>query len=80
VLIPEEVWQKLFEWYGLAENQRAISRRVVDYGVLLKNPKVEIYKTGFKICLPQLIQSDAAAVSGSSLLGGSSSNSDKTCG
>ncbi|OQR71698.1 ubiquitin carboxyl-terminal hydrolase 4-like, partial [Tropilaelaps mercedesae] len=50
-LMPEEAWDKLVEWYGFVPNQAPIARTVVDYGMFLKNLRVEIYKMELKICL-----------------------------
>ncbi|XP_003740048.1 ubiquitin carboxyl-terminal hydrolase 15 [Galendromus occidentalis] len=51
VLMPEEAWTKLVEWYGLAAGQKPIARTVVDFGMFLKNLKVEIYRMELKLCL-----------------------------
>jgi len=42
-LLPESLWNKLVEWYGMQDGQEPVSRRVIDLGVFSKNLKVEIY-------------------------------------
>lgn len=37
--------------YGIVANQSPIARTVVDYGMFLKNLRVEIYKMELKMCL-----------------------------
>ncbi|XP_042898820.1 ubiquitin carboxyl-terminal hydrolase 4 isoform X2 [Parasteatoda tepidariorum] len=50
VLVPEEAWEKLVEWYGIVEGQQPIVRKVVEYGMFVKHCKVEVYLLEFKLC------------------------------
>ncbi|KAK3755857.1 hypothetical protein QZH41_014323 [Actinostola sp. cb2023] len=49
-LVPKEAWHKLVSWYGIVENQPAIARKVVEYGMYVKHCKVEVYLIEFKLC------------------------------
>ncbi|XP_054720476.1 ubiquitin carboxyl-terminal hydrolase 4-like [Uloborus diversus] len=51
VLLPEEAWDLLVEWYGMTEGQQSIPRKVVEYGMFVKHCKVEVYLVEFKLCL-----------------------------
>ena len=39
-LVPEGGWNKLLIWYGLAEGSRPIARKVIEWGMYTKHPKV----------------------------------------
>ena len=39
-LVPEGGWNKLLIWYGLAEGSRPIARKVIEWGMYVKNLKV----------------------------------------
>uniref|UniRef100_A0A8D0BDS9 Ubiquitin carboxyl-terminal hydrolase n=1 Tax=Salvator merianae TaxID=96440 RepID=A0A8D0BDS9_SALMN len=47
VLVPEEVWDKLVNWYGIEHDQPAIERKVVD---LPSMQKVEVYPVELYLC------------------------------
>ena len=51
VLVPQEAWNKLVEWYGAVESQEAIARKVVEYGMFVKHCKVEVYLMELKLCV-----------------------------
>lgn len=49
-LVPEAGWEKLVEWYGMAPGSIPIARKVVEYGLYLKQHlKVEVYRLEFKL-------------------------------
>ncbi|KAI7792214.1 putative ubiquitin carboxyl-terminal hydrolase 15-like, partial [Triplophysa rosa] len=50
ILVPTEGWNKLVSWYGLAEGQEPIARKVVEQGMFVKHCKVEVYLTELKLC------------------------------
>ncbi|XP_039616787.1 ubiquitin carboxyl-terminal hydrolase 15-like isoform X5 [Polypterus senegalus] len=50
ILVPTEGWNKLVSWYGLAESQEPIVRKVVEQGMFVKHCKVEVYLTELKLC------------------------------
>ena len=50
-LVPEEAWEKLVGWYGMADDSRPIARKVVEYGMYTKHLKVEVYILKFKLCV-----------------------------
>ena len=50
-LVSEEVWKKFISWYGIEESSRPISRRVIEHGLYVKHPKVEVYFVEFKLAL-----------------------------
>ncbi|KAI4895767.1 hypothetical protein NFI96_024069, partial [Prochilodus magdalenae] len=50
VLVPVEGWFKLISWYGLAEGQKPIARKVVVMGMFVKHYKVEVYLTELNLC------------------------------
>ena len=56
-LVPEEAWEKLVEWYGLASGSRPIARKVVEYGLYMKHLKVEVYLLNFTLVVhPRLTE------------------------
>uniref|UniRef100_A0A8C3YA28 Ubiquitin carboxyl-terminal hydrolase n=1 Tax=Catharus ustulatus TaxID=91951 RepID=A0A8C3YA28_CATUS len=50
VLVPTEAWNKLVAWYGCIDGQQPIVRKVVEYGLFVKNYKVEVYLLELKLC------------------------------
>ncbi|XP_036417320.1 zinc finger protein RFP-like [Colossoma macropomum] len=50
ILLPTEGWYKLIRWYGLAEGQKPIARKVVGHGMFVKHYSVEVYLTELKLC------------------------------
>ena len=50
-LLPEAAWTKLTSWYGLSQNSRPLARKVVDHGMYMKHPEVEVYRLKFKLSL-----------------------------
>ncbi|XP_072026570.1 ubiquitin carboxyl-terminal hydrolase 4-like [Amphiura filiformis] len=50
ILVPQEAWDKLVEWYGSIESQEPIDRKVVEYGMFVKHCKVEVYLMELKLC------------------------------
>ncbi|XP_041860910.1 ubiquitin carboxyl-terminal hydrolase 11 [Melanotaenia boesemani] len=48
VLMPTEAWHKLLVWYGVADGQPALERKVVDLPSTLK---VEVYPVEIFLCL-----------------------------
>lgn len=50
VLVPQEAWDLLSSWYGTANGQQPIARKVVEYGMFVKHCKVEVYLMEFKLC------------------------------
>ncbi|KAM4563774.1 ubiquitin carboxyl-terminal hydrolase 11 isoform 1-T2 [Odontesthes bonariensis] len=48
VLVPAEAWHKLLAWYGMAEAQPPLERKVVDLPSTLK---VEVYPVEIFLCL-----------------------------
>ncbi|KAL7876000.1 hypothetical protein AOLI_G00109630 [Acnodon oligacanthus] len=50
ILLPTEGWCKLISWYGLAEGQKPIARKVIASGVFIKHCKVEVYLTELSLC------------------------------
>ena len=48
--MPTEAWEKLVSWYGLAEGQQPIPRKVVEHGMYLKQCKVEVYLIDLELC------------------------------
>lgn len=50
MLVPEEAWGKLVNWYGLAENQEPFARKVIEQGMFMKHCKVEVYLMDLKLC------------------------------
>ena len=63
-LLPEAAWKKLTSWYGLSKNSRPIARKVVEHGMYMKLPKVEVYLLEFKCAIyPDLHVSKSHAFS-----------------
>ncbi|XP_022252353.1 ubiquitin carboxyl-terminal hydrolase 15-like isoform X3 [Limulus polyphemus] len=50
VLLPQEGWNLLHSWYTLAPGQEPIARKVVEYGMFMKQCKVEVYLMELKLC------------------------------
>ena len=50
-LVPEEAWEKLVGWYGMADNSRPIARKVNEYGLYIKHLQVEMYRLKLKLCV-----------------------------
>ncbi|XP_037391262.1 uncharacterized protein LOC108434643 isoform X2 [Pygocentrus nattereri] len=50
ILLPTEGWCKLISWYGLAEGQKPIARKVTVFGMFVKHCKVEVYLTELRLC------------------------------
>ena len=50
VLVPQEAWEKLIEWYGSVDSQEPVARKVVEYGMFVKHCKVEVYLMELKLC------------------------------
>ncbi|CAH2292011.1 E3 ubiquitin- ligase TRIM39-like [Pelobates cultripes] len=50
VLVPNEAWLKLMSWYGSVEGQQPIVRKVVEFGMFVKQCKVEVYLIELKLC------------------------------
>ena len=50
-LVPEVAWEKLVDWYRMADNSRPIARKVIVYGLHMKHFKVEVYRLKFKLCV-----------------------------
>ncbi|KAL6490639.1 hypothetical protein MHYP_G00009840 [Metynnis hypsauchen] len=50
ILLPTEGWYKLISWYGLAEGQKPIARKVIVCGMFVKHCKVEVYLTELSLC------------------------------
>ena len=50
-LVPEEVWKKFVSWYGIEESSQPISRCVIEHGLYVKHPKVEVYFLKFNLAL-----------------------------
>ena len=50
MLVPQEAWDKLMDWYSLADSQHPIARKVVEYGMFVKHCKVEVYLMELKLC------------------------------
>ena len=50
VLVPQEAWEKLVEWYGSVDGQEPVARKVVEYGMFVKHCKVEVYLMELKLC------------------------------
>ncbi|XP_047679014.1 ubiquitin carboxyl-terminal hydrolase 11 isoform X2 [Tachysurus fulvidraco] len=48
ILVPSEAWRKLLSWYGMADDQPALERKVIDLPSVLK---VEIYPVEIFLCL-----------------------------
>ncbi|XP_072223030.1 ubiquitin carboxyl-terminal hydrolase 11 [Leuresthes tenuis] len=54
VLVPAEAWHKLLAWYGMAEGQPPLERKVVDLPSTLK---VEVYPVEIFLCLHSNMES-----------------------
>lgn len=50
MLVPEEAWVKLVEWYSITDGQSAIGRKVIELGLFVKHRKVEVYLMNLKLC------------------------------
>ncbi|XP_021342964.1 ubiquitin carboxyl-terminal hydrolase 15-like [Mizuhopecten yessoensis] len=50
MLLPEEAWDKMLAWYGLAKEQESICRGVIEQGTFVKHFKVEVYLLDVKLC------------------------------
>lgn len=48
-VINSQGWDKLVEWFGLAEGQQAIARKVIESGKYNKETKVEVYLVELKL-------------------------------
>ena len=49
-LVPKEAWTELVSWYGLAEGQEPIERRVIQQSRFMDHLKVEVYLMDVKMC------------------------------
>lgn len=50
MLVPEEAWLKLVDWYGMMDGQVSIGRKVIEQGLFVKHRKVEVYLMDLKLC------------------------------
>ncbi|XP_056001735.1 ubiquitin carboxyl-terminal hydrolase 15-like [Ostrea edulis] len=50
ILLPKEGWEKIVQWYGIAEGQTPIERKVIEQGMFVKHCKVEVYLMDVKLC------------------------------
>ncbi|XP_062520293.1 ubiquitin carboxyl-terminal hydrolase 15-like [Corticium candelabrum] len=50
-LLPSVTWVMLSTWYGIADGQDPVERKVISQGQYMKHLKVEVYMTDVKLCL-----------------------------
>lgn len=50
VLVPEDAWEKMLNWYGIVDGQSGIRRVVIEQGMFVKQCKIEVYLTELNLC------------------------------
>ena len=69
-LVPEKAWNHLVRYYGLSEDSKPIARKIVEYGLVMKHCKVEVYRLNFKLSLhPKLSETTVETFSRTDTVG-----------